>query len=336
MYSEEDLASAVKAGILTPDSVTALRSHVSQLRAAPAMDEEQFRLIAGFSDIFVVVACALLLTALSLIGNALAPWVGPLSTAAATWGLGEFFIRKRRMALPAIFLLAAFVYGVVATTAALNGLQPLTTTGSAAGFALGSLAALLHWRRFQVPITVALGTATVFAAILITQHALLPQFMANRHGVALEFFVLGLIAFALAMGWDSADRMRLTRKSDTAFWLHMLAAPLLVHPVFAEMQVFSTQLSAAHALACIAIYILIAFISLAIDRRALMLSALAYVLYTFSLILREYGVVSLGFAIAALVISAALLLLSALWHRSRAFVVNYLPAALRRYLPPLH
>jgi hypothetical protein len=30
------------------------------------------------------------------------------------------------------------------------------------------------------------------------------------------------------MWWDSSDRARLTRRSDVAFWLHLLAAPMIV------------------------------------------------------------------------------------------------------------
>src|SRR5437588_323954 len=42
----------------------------------------------------------------------------------------------------------------------------------------------------------------------------------------------GLITFALALAWDMSDPMRRTRRSDVAFWLHLLAAPAIVHPAF--------------------------------------------------------------------------------------------------------
>jgi hypothetical protein len=53
MYSDSDLDSAVAAGALTPASAAALRAYVSRARQSPMVDEEQFRLITGFNDIFV-------------------------------------------------------------------------------------------------------------------------------------------------------------------------------------------------------------------------------------------------------------------------------------------
>jgi len=61
MYSDEDLNLAVKSGIFPQASVDDFRKSVSLLKNAPSADEENFRLIGGFNDIFVVIACALLL-----------------------------------------------------------------------------------------------------------------------------------------------------------------------------------------------------------------------------------------------------------------------------------
>src|SRR5579875_1450205 len=121
MYSDADLEAAVAAGALSPEAAAALRDYVAARSASPAVDEEQFRLITGFNDIFVSIAAAILLFALGWIGKDFGPRIGgdgpsPLSgllIAAAAWGLAEFFTKKRRMALPSILLLLAFVGGVV-------------------------------------------------------------------------------------------------------------------------------------------------------------------------------------------------------------------------------
>ena len=76
-------------------------------RATPAVDEEHFRLLTGFNDIFVSIAAVILLVAVGWIGNTLPPHIeasGPspfagLFVAGTAWGLAEFFTRKRRMAL---------------------------------------------------------------------------------------------------------------------------------------------------------------------------------------------------------------------------------------------
>ena len=108
-----------------------------------------------------------------------------------------------------------------------------------------------------------------------------------------------------------------------------------MHSAFSALGVLSGT-SAAQALAVLALYVLIALVSLAIDRRALMVSALGYVLYTFSALLKETGVVSLNFAVTALAIGSALLLLSAFWQRSRAFVLRLVGPGLKARLPPAH
>ena len=47
MYTDDDIESAVEAGILTDDSAAAFRGHVSERRDAPIMDDEHFRFISG-------------------------------------------------------------------------------------------------------------------------------------------------------------------------------------------------------------------------------------------------------------------------------------------------
>jgi hypothetical protein len=328
MYSEDDIESAIKAGVLSEQTAAAFRAHAAQRSQVVAADEEQFRLVTGFNDIFVVIACLLLLASMRWITSTLGvPVAGGVAMAAAAWLLAEFFVRKRHMALPAIVLLLAFVFGVFTTVPALLGKNNFAFGVASA---LTAIAALAHWWRFQVPITVAAGTAAVGTALVLTAVTMIPG---AQKFVPVLVFVVGVAVFLLAMRWDSADTRRQTRRSDVAFWLHLLAAPLLVHPVFMALGVSAGETQIVQAIAVVVLYVLIALVSLAIDRRALMVSSLAYVLYSFSALLKNYGVVSLGFAVTALAIGSALLLLSAFWHPSRAFVLRLLPLKLQRRLP---
>lgn len=324
MYSEDDLASAVKAGVLTEEAVNAFRLHIAHSKKSPVVDEEYFRLVTGFNDIFVVIACVLLLLSVHWIGASFASWLGAFALAVVAWLLAEFFIIKRRMALPAMFLLAAFVGGVSAISIDF-------TDNLAVPMALAVGAAWLHWRRFKVPITVALGMAAA-VSFLVT---LLVSVRYLEQASNLLLLLAGFIVFATALYWDASDVQRVTRKADVAFWLHLLAAPLLVHPIVALLGFFDSDTDLINALSVIALYCLVSIVSLAIDRRALMVSALAYVLYAFSTLLEQYGVVSLGFAITALFIGSALLLLSAFWHVSRTFVVKHCPVKVQMWLAPL-
>ncbi|HEY5308478.1 MAG TPA: hypothetical protein VIK97_08230 [Casimicrobiaceae bacterium] len=329
MYSEEDLTSALAAGVLTEETAEAFRMHVAQRRHSSAVDEEHFRLVTGFNDIFVVIACVLLLASLAGIGSSIARFAGAAAVAAAAWLLAEFFTRKRRMALPSIALLLAFVGGVLA--AGFLVLPGQTPGGFAVASALTVIAAALHWRRFHVPITIAAGAAAVVGCAFALLLWVAPD---ARNWLNALSLLAGVAVFAAAMRWDASDTLRQTRRSDVAFWLHLLAAPLLVHPVFTLLGVSGGHADLGQALAVVTLYVGIALVSLAVDRRALMVSALAYVLFAFSALLKQYGVVSLSFAITAFAIGTALLLLSAFWHPTRAFVLGFLPPPLQRRLAP--
>lgn len=330
MYTDEELDTAASRGILTPEAVAAFRAHIAAQRRTAAVDEEHFRLVSGFNDIFVVIASVLLLVSVSWIGGAAAGWLGALANCIAAWLLAEFFVRKRRMALPAIVLLAAFVGGAFLMSLQLLGKN---TAGFGLASAVAGLAAWLHWQRFKVPITVAAGVAVIVGGVIAAILSAIPE---SGRALMPLMFVAGLATFAYALRWDASDAARQTGRSDVAFWLHLLAAPLLVHPVFTLLGVTAGEPGAGQMVVVVAMYVGIALVSLAIDRRALMVSALGYVLYAFSALFKDAGVISLSFALTALLIGSALLMLSAFWQPSRAFALRLLPASWQARLPSRH
>lgn len=377
MYSEDDINSAVAAGALTPEAAESFRSHMSQVRELPRSSEENVRLINSFNDIFVAIGIVILLLAVGAIGQAIGGLFGPaeglwefnlnnpnasseeveayadarnlrqtlqiffagILVAAASWPLAEFFTRRRRMALPSILLLLAFVGGIFASLFGLGaafgmvGSQPLgAAVITLAGLVAGG-AAYLHWRRFRVPITVAAGVGVLVIALLI---AVLGVAQVDPgSGIALGLILIaGIGVFAFAMRWDMRDRQRITRSSDVAFWLHLLAAPMIAHPIFALLGVTEgDNLGVGAAFGVLAVYVGFGLVALAIDRRALLVSALAYVLFALTFLFREFGAVELNFALTALVIGSALLSLSAFWLPIRKSVVNMLPLDLQAKLP---
>jgi MFS family permease len=358
MYSQQELDDAVASGAITAAAADALRAHVERQRSVAIPDEEQFRLITGFNDIFVTIAAAILLFAVGWIGQ----WIGqrsglvvgedgpsllaPLLVAVTAWGLALFFTARRRMALPSILLLLAFVAGVLATAAftlalgigepAFENNPQLGGVVGAISAAIGAVAAWLHWRRFRVPITVAAGAASVAGIAVGLLLAALGQNADDAKNLILGFvLVLGVGVFLFAMWWDGSDRERLTRRADVAFWLHLLAAPMIVHPVFTLLGLNDGNATVGEGLIVILLYLAIGVTALAIDRRALLVSALAYVLFAMQQLFRQFGAVELNVALTALVIGSALLLLSAFWHQARRSIVQPLPEGLRGRLPVL-
>lgn len=357
MYSESDIEGAVAGGALSPEAARALRGHVAAQRAAPAVDEESFRLLTGFNDIFVSIAIVLTLVAIGWIGgsvgggDALGGFLSAAAVAAAAWGLAEYFTRRRRMALPSIVLLIAFVGGVAAALVSIlvgnaepiaDGVKASTDSEYAAIAVAGVLGAIvaaltagaawLHWRRFMVPITVAAGAVAVVGVVLSLIFGLIPP---ARQAVMPIVLLAGLGMFAFAMRWDMSDRERRTRRSDVAFWLHLAAAPMIAHALFNLLGVFEGgDINPVKGVVVLLLYVGFAFVALAIDRRALLVSSLVYVLYALYALFTQAGAVELGGALTSLVIGSALLTLSAFWQSMRQRVVSLLGGLAGR-LPPV-
>ena len=353
MYSDTDLEAAVTAGALSPEAAAALRNYVATRRETPAVDEEHFRLITGFNDIFVGIAAAILLVAVGWIGQSIGPKIedtGPsplagLFVAATAWGLAEFFTRRRRMALPSILLNLAFTGGVLMTafttivlaigTPAFENNERAVTMAAAAAAAVAAGFTWLHWRRFHVPITIAVGAATLVGFVLALVAYAIGDTEQLRDFLLGAALLLGIGVFLFAMWWDGSDPLRETRRSDVAFWLHLLAAPLLVHPIFTLLGLNDGEANVGEGLLVLLVYVLLGIAALAIDRRALLVSALAYVLWALIDLFERFNVVELNFALAAFVIGSALLLLSAFWHSARRAIVRPLPSGLQARLPVL-
>ena len=355
MFTSQDLDEAVTAGALSADAAASLRSFVGTHGATPSVDEEQFRLVNSFNDIFVSIASAILLFAVGWIGQSIGQSLGlvignrgpgplaPAAVAATAWGLAIVFTGRRRMALPSIILLLAFVGGVLATVGFGIGLAVGNDPSKMVQAAVGAIAAAfaagaawIHWRQFKVPITIAAGAASVAGLALALLLAALGDRIADPRQLILGFtLLLGFGMFLFAMSWDASDPARVTRRSDVAFWLHLLAAPMIVHPIFTLLGLNDGTASISEGLIVVGLYVALGLTALAIDRRALLVSALAYVLFALSALFKQFGAVELNVALTALVIGSALLMLSAYWHQARRLVVRQLPEALRQRLPLL-
>lgn len=350
MYSEGEIESAVAAGTLTREAADALRAHVAVQRQGPLADEEQFRLVTSFNDIFVAIAGLLVLVGAGWIGATIWPPLAGAAVAAAAWGMAEYFTRVRRMAFPSIVFFLAFVGGIYAfvTFGLMKSLLGIdwqsawfATSNSrgllmsqAAGAALVVGASWLHWQRFMVPIAVASGVA----AIARLGFTLIAAAVWPAIGQWLLVVVLagGIAVFVYAMRWDMQDRARKTRKSDVAFWLHLAASPMIVHPIFMLMGInigLKSDNTVIIAVGAILIYIVLGVIALIVDRRAILVSGLAYVLAASIYLASQFGTGGIAFAFAIVIIGSSLLMLSAFWQAMRRAVRPLLPGDLRERMP---
>jgi len=328
MYTDEDLERAVDKGIFTATSVETFRTYILNRNNTHVADEENFRLIASFNDIFVVIACALLLLSSGWVTHNFHPALATIVVSILAWGLAEFFVLKRKMALPAIALLIAFVGGVYASVVLMFEAPSENSLMLAA--LVASTGAWFHWKRFKVPITVAAGAVTVvvfFVSLLLSVSPVFKDYLMYL------MFLGGVAIFFIAMRWDAADLKRVTGKSDVAFWLHLTSAPLIVHPIFSNLGVLEGNESLASLAAIIVLYILLTFTSVVIDRRAFMVSSLVYVLVALTKLLNTYGLAGDSFAYVGVFIGFSLLLLSGFWHKARRQLVAYLPQPVKERVP---
>jgi hypothetical protein len=372
MISDSLLALAVDRGLLTAAQVDELRALAAETAPAASTqsqppplpsarrddpaepDDEQLRFVTGFADIFVTLGLALFfgaaayLVSFYVIGATLWAIIAVLA-----WILAEFFTGRRRMALPSIVLLALFataVFGCVfdlVTPPQPGSYGPwwLRTWGTRPWFienAQSILPAALvtaalvaaHYWRFRVPITIAAGAAALTAAVIAAFDWLMPDASWTLHNGLM--LVCGLCVFALAMGFDMSDPQRQTRRTDIAFWLHLLAAPLIVHPLITALlqgYALETTLTTTSALAILGVFLGLGVISVIIDRRALLVSGLIYAGLGFGTLIGKTALADKTIPATVLALGVFILLLSAGWRPLRTLILRLLPGALARRLP---
>ncbi len=322
----------------------------------PFADEENIRLITGFNDIFVGIACLLVVFSGVFAGGDKHTWLGGLAVAIASWIMAEIFTRRRRMALPSIILLISFVVGLGLFAGGL-GAQAMPShriphnwsegdwysyerypwqialIALSAAIAAG-IGAVAHWLRFHVAITIAAGTAALVLLLLSLLAWTTGLELRANPVMAPAAFACGLGVFAFAMRWDLSDRERRTQRADIAFWLHLLAAPLIAHPLFFWIGVLDHgRASVPQGLGVLGIYLVFAIVALIVDRRALLVSALIYVLVALNGLLDRFGAIEINLALTTLFIGSALLALSVFWAPLRRLLMGISPKQWRDRLP---
>ena len=341
MLTRADLDEAVKAGIITEQQSVQLLSLPEQRRQArhlSAQGDERFVFMKNFNEFFIALGVVLLgiglwaaASTLSFVGAAF-----PVIFIAVMWGLAEYLTRKLKLTLPSIVLaifivpgLAYYVRGVLGSgtegAAWFSTVSDLRLPGLAA-----IVAALLFYLRFRLPFALLL----LAGSCVVTFFAVAVRFFdepspAVTYGL---FLIAGLITLAAAQWYDMSDRERLTRRSDCGFWLTLIAAPLIVHPI-AGMISSGAEATAQSNILTIAAVILFAIIALIIDRRAFLVSSLAYLggalVYAFTQLGGEQNAIW----ITLLLMGVSVILLGVGWHRARRAVMQFVPSSLAQNLP---
>ncbi|HKA81247.1 MAG TPA: hypothetical protein VKD43_14500 [Xanthobacteraceae bacterium] len=358
----DDLDAAVAEGIVTDAQAAALRDFTAKRdkqRAVARGHEERFRFMRGFNDFFFAVGVLMLGFGMGFFAGA--SIAGNLVAAAIIWALAELLARRMRLVLPAMLLacfFVAFVYRAIPVDFWLSGptqvpiiytpkswiellvdgayryIEPTVIVPKAL---LASAAAAAFYLRFQLPFALLL----VAGGLVIALTAGSAPFV-NSTTLSVILLGCGAAVFAAAMAFDMSDRERVTQRADCAFWLHLLSAPLIVHSLISIAVDQSSAFAATghiKAITTAVIVALLAVVAIAIDRRALLVSALGYLGVVIA-----YAIVTAGAGAArdmSVVVFATLVMLGALvialgvgWLPLRRALFCLLPRTLLNRLPP--
>lgn len=285
---------------------------------AQRRDEEDVRLVTGAADILAGIASLIGLITLGVVLGAAGPFAGAVVAAAAT-ALAIPLVKHRNLAFSAIVLTLCAAFGVLVATAMLEFVAGFVVAGFMTWF----------WKTFRVPIAGALVVAAPVATILGIRNL----FQTTWGGSGpWESIVAGIVLFGFAMAADMSDPERTTRRSGIGFWLHICAAPLIVHGIFllgGFQPSFEQPIAAGPVLVIVG---LLALVALVIDRRPLLASSLGYVAYALAS-LGEGLAIETRLILVSLTLGSGILAMAAFWSPLRGVALLLVPTALKAKLP---
>ena len=331
MLTRADLDEAVKSGVITEQQAVqllGLPGKRREARHAHAQGDERFVFMKNFNEFFIALGVVLLGVGLLAAAGTLPHFgaVFPVIFIAVMWGLAEFLTRKLKLTLPSI-VLAIFIV----TTLAYLLKDSLSDNNSLliAAFS-AAISAFLFYLRFRLPFALLLLAGGCVATLFAVFTALAGE--PTKLLTYALFLGAGIATLAVAQWYDMSDRERITRRADCGFWLTLIAAPLIVHPV-AGLISSGQDTSVQANILTIAVVIVFALVALIIDRRAFLVSSLAYLggalVYAFT----QLGGEQNALWITLLLMGASVILLGVGWQRARRAVMQLVPFSLARHLP---
>ena len=330
----DQITKALEAGIISKTQAETMRAKLGETDSNLSQigNEDEMRFLRSFSDVFIAIGVGIFAAGLSVFAGLMGGGTSFLLAAAVMWLMAEFFGRKKRAHLPTLITALAFLLftqrgvHVVLESMGLGGdiVTALITLG----------AMLLFYLRIRLPFCIALiALAGLYLAGAMV-NSVAPQFLTAQFGLGL--FLSGFVVFGVALAYDMRDKHRTTRFADNAFWLHFLAAPLIIHGL--ALQTVSLKkdvlfgfvpmvsLDRGDAAIVMIIVALITVIGLAINRRALIVSSLGYAAFAMGYLFDGTGM-GLGtvFAMTFLLLGGAIIFLGAGWHTARNGLLKVLP-----------
>jgi hypothetical protein len=221
-----------------------------------------------------------------------------------------------------------------------DAIPPELRTGILIASACAFIAPALFYLRFRLPFSMGLaGGGIAFFAIV---SAFLFGGEPTINYLPTLYLTLGLLLFFAGVAFDARDPARVSRFSDNGFWLHFAAAPLVLGGAFGLVaQAFGAQgveaiagpgrlvvtqddTAVAQSAITLAVVIALGFVSLLINRRVLIVSALLTTGVAIGVILNKFGLGAGALAASVLVVLGGfVLILGAGWHGVRRSLLGW-------------
>ncbi len=371
MLTSSHLDRAVAQAIITNEQASALRKLArsvqefeisSEIDFSVSSQDEPFRLLKGFRDFFIAIGIIILAIGLSMLVEVSFTLVfdqkigrdhpDPISWSAlvvllvlvaTSIVISEWVTKNQRLPLSSLVLTIVFAVwtGLLASTTSYfvarsfgfgaENIEGISSILPFAGVIGAILALIVYYRRYRLPFVLfPLALAAVFAVSLF--YGLFFDLENNSVATRILMGICGLGVLIAAMLFDVKDKFRVTRLSECAFWLHLLAAPLIVHSILYDS--FDGRYS---SMVILFVVMILAVFALIIDRRAMLVSALIYLGYSLFSIIKDISFFGeFNNSVSFVILGIFVLGLGLGWSQIRYFFVSHLVwHSLREKLPPI-
>ncbi len=335
----EQISAALEAGIINEAQAKTMMARAVR---GPAIEDENqsvigneddMRFFRSFSDVFISIGLGLLSLGLFASTMFLAGGgVAFLVPAGIMLVLAEYFGRRKRQHLPTLVTALFFLWFTQAGVAGL--IKSLGFGGDITVAFVTLLAMLAFYWRIKLPFCMALIGISILYLVFAILMRLAPDLMKANIGWA--FFLGGIATLAAAIMYDGKDQHRTTRFADNAFWLHLTAAPLIIHGLAIEFVstksttlfdvIPAVTLDKGDAAIIMVLVGVMAVFGLAINRRALLVSSLGYAGVAIGFLMKGTGLdIGSVVALTFVVLGAAVMFLGVGWHQARNALIKVLP-----------
>ncbi|VAW62367.1 hypothetical protein MNBD_GAMMA10-175 [hydrothermal vent metagenome] len=283
--------------------------------------EEPLKFIRSFGDIFITLGIVLLIVAINRPGltgyYSFIPVAGFVVVA-------EWLVRVRKLALPGMAILLAILYFMN------KAITFESESATVLSMGVLSVTSLAFYLRYKMPFSL-LPLAASLVAMVIIQTGL------DVIRYPIVFAVFGLLVFVVALYFDSRDTLRQSYLSDSAFWLHLLAGPLMVHGLMVTMltadQSWMDWLGTEWVI--IAFFAGFFLLALLVDRRSILISTQLYMIYALAKLFQDSAAGAQDVMVYILIaLGLFVIYFGAYWYKTRRLIFGFLSSSfIARYVP---